>query len=208
MLTAAGMGIPTVHRGDRFVSGMDLKSVAELVGVEYEEREMLPPGELVRRIDIVMSALARYLLQVTPEGLQMKSPDRDRSLKDLGYHAGHVAHAFLHAYETDEFDASRFYGNAPEGVETSQDLAAHALATSDAVLQWWENAGQYDPLDRVVETYWGARTLHEVLEREAWHGAQHTRQVMMFLEKLNLTPNVPLTAEDLAGLPIPEGVWN
>jgi len=202
------MGIPAVHSDGRWASGVDLKAVADVVGVVYEERPMLPPGELVARINIVMTALARYMRQVSPEGLERKSPDRDRALRDLGYHAGHVARAFLSAYETNEFNARAFYGDATPDVQTSEELAAHALDTRDMVLTWWENAGQYDPLDRVVETYWGARTLHEVLEREAWHGAQHTRQVIMFLGMLGIEPDGPLTAQDLAGLPLPERVWD
>lgn len=202
------MGIPAVHAGGRWASGVDLKAVAAVVGVDYVERPMLPPEELCRRIDIVMSALARYCRQITPEGLSLKSPDRDRALRDLAFHAGHVARAFLSAYDTNEFNAREFYGDATPDVQTSEDLAVHALATRDMVLEWWRNSGQYDPLDRVVETYWGARTLHEVLEREAWHGAQHTRQVMMFLGKLGLEPDGALTAGDLEGLPLPAGVWD
>ncbi len=71
---------------------------------------------------------------------------------------------------------------------------------------WWQKIGYDDPLDRVVETQWGHRTLHEVLERAVWHPAQHTRQVALFLERLGIEPDGPLTPEDLAGLPLPERV--
>lgn len=202
------MGIPAVHSNGQWASGVDLKAVADAVGVEYEERPMLPPGELVARINVVMTALARYLRQVSEEGLNTKSPDRDRPLRDLGFHAGHVARAFLSAYETNEFNAREFYGDATPEIQTSEELAVHALVTRDMVNEWWAGAGQYDPLDRVVETYWGARTLHEVLEREAWHGAQHTRQVIMFLEMLGIEPDRSLSADDLAGLPLPVRVWD
>jgi hypothetical protein len=50
--------------------------------------------------------------------------------------------------------------------------------------------------------------MHEVLERTAWHCAQHTRQLMMLLEMLDIAPNGPLTPADLAGLPLPEKVWD
>jgi hypothetical protein len=76
-----------------------------------------------------------------------------------------------------------------------------------ALTDWWKNTGVDDPLDRVIETYWGAHTLHEAFERETWHPAQHTRQVMMFLGKLDIRPDGPLTEADLAGLPIPDEVW-
>jgi hypothetical protein len=49
--------------------------------------------------------------------------------------------------------------------------------------------------------------LHEVFERSAWHSAQHVRQLAAVLEREGLRPDGPLTAEDLAGLPLPERLW-
>ena len=59
-----------------------------------------------------------------------------------------------------------------------------------------------------MPTYYGEQPLHEVLERTTWHAAQHVRQVMMVLDSLDITPDRPLTAADLAGLPLPEQVWD
>ena len=72
---------------------------------------------------------------------------------------------------------------------------------------WWDADGCDDSLDAVIATpWWGHRTLHEVLEREVWHTAQHTRQLMMALELLGTEPAQPLTDADFAGLQLPEGV--
>jgi hypothetical protein len=59
-----------------------------------------------------------------------------------------------------------------------------------------------------VPTYYGIRPMHEVLERTAWHAAQHTRQIMLMLESYGTAPAQPLTAADLAGLPVPDEVWD
>ena len=92
----------------------------------------------------------------------------------------------------------------------ARQLRRAALAYPAVTLraEWWDRAGFEDPLDRVIETYWGAHTLLEALERETWHAAQHARQVMMFLEQLGIAADRPLTGEDLAGLPLPEQVWD
>jgi len=50
--------------------------------------------------------------------------------------------------------------------------------------------------------------MHVVLERTAWHPAQHTRQLMLILETLGIEPERRLTAEDLAGLPLPDKAWD
>ena len=51
-------------------------------------------------------------------------------------------------------------------------------------------------------------TLHEVLERTGWHSGQHTRQLMLTLDKLGIAADGPLSAADFAGLPMPENVWD
>jgi hypothetical protein len=49
--------------------------------------------------------------------------------------------------------------------------------------------------------------LSVLLERCAWHSAQHTRQLQFLLSRMGIEPDQPLTAEDLKGLPLPEKVW-
>ena len=46
------------------------------------------------------------------------------------------------------------------------------------------------------------------VEHAKWHAAQHTRQLILFLEKMGVTPDNPVTDDDLAGLPLPRGVWD
>jgi hypothetical protein len=50
--------------------------------------------------------------------------------------------------------------------------------------------------------------MHDVFERTAWHAAQHTRQMNLMLETYGITPDRPLSAEDLKGLPVPDEVWD
>ena len=49
--------------------------------------------------------------------------------------------------------------------------------------------------------------MHDVLERTAYHSAQHTRQVAFMLESSGIVPKRALTKEDLSGLPVPDEVW-
>ncbi len=59
-----------------------------------------------------------------------------------------------------------------------------------------------------VRTYYGNQTLQQALERTTWHSAQHVRQLKMVLDGLGIAPDGPLTDADLAGLPLPEKVWD
>jgi hypothetical protein len=52
-----------------------------------------------------------------------------------------------------------------------------------------------------------ARQFPRVFERVTWHSAQHCRQLVAVLERVGIQPDGPLTASDLAGLPLPERLW-
>jgi len=200
--------VPAVCLDDDCVPGGDLGAIARLLDLDYQPPTTLTPSQLLARWELVLDAAQRYLRQAPFEGLAHKSPDRDRTFRELGWHIVLIPRAFVTAYDTNEFPNGLFAEKDVSPQLTGEDIAA-ALAESKAQIEaWWRDAGSQDPLDRVLETYWGAHSLLEALEREVWHTAQHTRQVMMFLRQLEVEPDGPLTAEDLAGLPLPEGVWD
>jgi hypothetical protein len=200
-----GIFPPAVCVGDACVNGVDLSAVARLMGFHYEPPEMLAPASLVDRYRVVNVALRRYVEQIPPDAMGYESPDRARPLLHLVNHAASVIRSFLSAYDDDVHDTV-FYGKPPATVGNGPDVVARAAESLGMLDEWWQEGGQDDPLDRVVSTYWGHRTLHEILEREVWHTAQHTRQTMLFLERLGVAPDRPLTPDDLAGLPLPERV--
>jgi hypothetical protein len=49
--------------------------------------------------------------------------------------------------------------------------------------------------------------MHMLLERSTWHSAQHSRQLIAVLERFGIEPDGRLTPQDLAGLPLPERLW-
>jgi uncharacterized damage-inducible protein DinB len=200
--------VPAVCLDDECVPGGDLGAIAGLLELDYEPPVKLTPEQLLDKWMLVLEAAQRYLRQASFTGLSHKSPDRDRTFRELGWHIVLIPRAFVTAYDTNEFP-NRLFAEKDVPVELTGDDIATAMAESQRVVQtWWQDAGLQDPLDRVLETYWGAHTLLESFEREVWHTAQHTRQVMMFLRQLEVEPDRPLTSEDLAGLPLPEGVWD
>ena len=69
-------------------------------------------------------------------------------------------------------------------------------------------AGQETDFEQDGNVYYGEVSLHEVLERTGWHSGQHTRQLMLTLEKLEIAPDKPLTDDDFEGLPMPNNVWD
>jgi hypothetical protein len=200
-------GVPTVCAGDRCSSAVQLDAIAELLGIAPEHQKMLPPSELAARMELMLMASQRYLRQVPLDGLDYSSPDRDRSFRNLGYHIFRVAAAFLVGQASGKLPGRYIVEDAPDQSWTGGQLAEYGEEVRLAVRAWWATATD-DPFDRLVETYYGTHPLHIVFERSTWHVAQHTRQVMMFLERLGIEPDGLLTEADLEGLPLPEGVWD
>ena len=89
---------------------------------------------------------------------------------------------------------------------TSDEIARYGDSVIPRIEKWWnefsDKSGQQQ-----VKTYYGAQSLHELLERSTWHSAQHVRQLMAVLERYGIEPDGRVTPENLAGLPLPERLW-
>ena len=59
-----------------------------------------------------------------------------------------------------------------------------------------------------MEVYFGTTSRHEMLERTVWHTTQHVRQLASLLEQAGVQPDAPLSAADIAGLPLTDKVWD
>ncbi len=81
-------------------------------------------------------------------------------------------------------------------------LSHHIFRIGEAFLET-----AIDGVEYWVQTFYGTPPMHQLFERSTWHSAQHTRQMIAVLERFGIEPDVRLTAEDLAGLPLPEGIW-
>jgi glutaredoxin len=207
-LAALELSVPAAVLGNSGVSGVDLAGIAELIGVEYDPPPILAPAVLKSRFDDVIDVAIALFGQIPPEGLDYKSPDRDRTLRQLALHIATIMRGFTVVEETNIYTAG--YEFMPDGVGdtgTTDDLIALTAQTRDDFDQWWDQIGYDDAFDRVLESNTRSWTLLEALERSVWHTVHHTRQIQYFLEdRLGITPSVRLTEEILTGLPLPDGI--
>ena len=96
---------------------------------------------------------------------------------------------------------------AAPSLRCGADLARYGADVLARVDRWWETCADRS-CAALMDTYFGRHSMHVVLERTAWHPAQHTRQLMLILDTLNIEPEGRLTAADLAGLPLPDKAWD
>ena len=199
--------VPVVARGREYVFAQALEDVSRFIGREFRA-DHLPPGVLMEKWLRVLAAAQRHVLQIPRERLlERATPGRDRSLRDLAYHVYQIPEAFLEAVENGVEDLTAVYNAPPPpDVKSVEQIPLMATAVGRRLEAWWASLPDKS-CRQTVKTYYGARPLHELLERCTWHSAQHARQIIAVLERLGIDADGPLTAQDYAGLPMPAGLW-
>ena len=194
-------------RGKEFVFGQSLKDVARFVGVKEFKQERLPPDVLMSKWLTVLSAAQRYARQIPPEKLEERLIEgRDQSARHMAYHVFRIGHAFLQTAVNQVEDWTTIsMEHPPDSVRSGSEIAAYGETVKRQLSDWWA-AERDKSCQREVTTFTGKQSLHEFLERQTWHSAQHVRQIAAALERLGIKPDGPLTEQDLAGLPLPSGL--
>jgi hypothetical protein len=198
--------VPVLAKGGQYVFGQNLDGVAKFVGKERGVT-MLPPEQLFGKYRRVFAAAQRHARQFPTERYnEAVIPNRDRYIRQLNFHLFRIGEAFLEAWDGAEYTPKIASNRVGDDLQTGDQIASYGGAVWARLESWW--AGVDDPtLSRMIKTFFGDVTAHHLLERSTWHSAQHTRQLGAVLERMGIQPKAPLTADDLAGLPMPEGFW-
>ncbi len=201
--------MPVVARGGQYVFGQNIDDVAEFVGLQGGGHTPLPPHELVAKWLNVYGAVQRYVRQFPRERLEERVIDsRDRSIRVMSHHIFRIGEAFLEtAVDGAEFTTAAANVPPADGAFTSGDeIAGYGASVARRLEQWWAACADRSCKGR-VKTFFGPQPVHMLLERSTWHSAQHARQLIAVLERFGTEPDGRLTAQDLAGLPLPERLW-
>lgn len=198
--------VPVVALGSRYTFCQSINDVIKFLDLKTKIMTPLPPDELVSRLDLVLESNARYTRQFSGPAFREPFRNRNRTPAGLTFHVFRVAEMGIEAARQVEL---RFEGfdEVPPVSWGPEDIARWGESIKARLAQWWQTETERS-LAYTVPTYYGRRPMHEVLERTAWHSAQHTRQVMLMLESEGVKVERPLTANDLAGLPLPDEVWD
>jgi len=202
--------VPVVARGDQFVFGQNLEDVAEFFGLQGGTGHTpLPPEQLIGKWLNVLRAAQRYLRQMPDARLnELVIDNRPRSIRLMGHHVFRIGEAYLET-AVDGVEYATQLANVPpkDGTfTTGEEIARYGDTVIARLEKWWKELPDKS-CQQKVKTFFGMQPLHLLYERSTWHSAQHTRQLAAVLERFNITPDKPLTKEDLAGLPLPERLW-
>ncbi len=199
--------VPVLVKGDKFAFGQMLDPYAKLVGIPIAGAGGLSPEQLYKKYEMVFAAGQRYARQFPAERLRERViPHRERVVRTLCYHVFRIGEAFLETWDGAEFSVKIADNEPPDTMQTGEDIAHYGASVWKRYEAWW--SGLEDrTLSRMLKTYFGDTAAHKVFERVTWHSAQHCRQLVAVLERMEIKPDRPLTAADLAGLPLPDRLW-
>lgn len=201
--------VPVLAKGEQYIFCQNLEDVVEFVGVQGTGHTPLPPPVLFAKWVNVLRAAQRYIQQIPDERLgERVIANRDRSIRLMSHHIFRIAEAFL---ETAIDDVEYWVNNAnippAEGTCTAGvEIVSYGEGIIARVENWWDQLDDKSCTQK-VKTFYGTPPMHQLFERSTWHSAQHTRQLIAVLERFDIEPNGRLSAGDLAGLPLPEGLW-
>jgi glutaredoxin len=203
--------VPVVARGERFVFAQELSEVARFVGISLTPIR-LPPAELLQRLRTLLEFVAAVTETLPAERLADHIPTRPRRYADLCYHVGQIVEGLLDAADPEraaELTYAHFERLPDAAIAGDPQALARALRATRAALENALSRLQRRAPDEPVRTYYGLRPLHEVLERTAWHVAQHARQIDHIAAVVLALPSAPrLDPRELVGLPVPQQVWD
>ena len=210
MLSLGVQTVPVLAKGGQYIFCQNLEDVAEFVGLQGTGHTPLPPEMLVEKWITVLRAAQRYIRQIPNPRLAERAIDnRDRSIRLLSHHIFRIGEAFL---ETAIDDVEYWANNAnvpPEdgSCTTGEEIAAYGDGIIERIENWWAQLDDKS-CQQKVKTFYGTPPMHQLFERSTWHSAQHTRQMLAVLERFGIEPDGRLSADDLAGLPLPERIWD
>lgn len=209
MLSLGLRKVPIVYRNGTHASGQNLDDVARMIGVNGTGFTQLPPDQLIEKWLLVLGAGLRYLRQMPEDKLaEDVIPNRRRAIRLLCHHIYRIPESFLEtAIDGVLFDAGTAGRQPPDDrFHRNAELAQYGEDVMARLRKWWEDLPDKSCRANVA-TYFGTKSTHVLLERCAWHSAQHVRQIIAVLERFGIEPDKRLTAQDLAGLPLPERLW-
>ena len=199
--------VPVLGKGDQYAIGQMLEPFARLAGIAMTGVKRLSPEELLKKYETIFLAAQRFARQFSQAQVQERAiPHRPRLIRTLCFHIFRIGEAFLESYAGVEYSAHIADNEPPETMQSGDDIARYGEGVWKKYEAWWQ-ALDDRTLSKVLNTYYGDTVAHQVFERCTWHSAQHCRQLVAVLERMGIAANQLLTAEDLAGLPLPDRLW-
>lgn len=200
--------VPVVSRNGQFVYAQVMKDVVDFLQLDDDTGPVLTPQQLADRYTHVLDTAVRLTRQMPQDCLARELPNRPRSWRVLLHHVFQIPVAFLDMESSGEtLSYENMVAPPPDDMISATAIADFGSGVQQRFCTWW-NSAQGADFTCSVPTYFGTTSRHEMLERTVWHSTQHVRQVASLLEQAGVTPDRPLTGDDITGLPLTDVIWD
>ena len=166
----------------------------------------LPPRELGARLDRILACAGKLVDSLPIRVLDHKSPQVDRSVRDLAFHLFRLALAYVDGMDMGRLPESWHEERAPEDLVDGPAVGRYGALVRGRVSGWFEGAAPSE-YARTIQAFDGPQNGHELLERTTSGAAQHLRQLYALAGELGATPPESLPTSDFDGLPMPPSLW-
>jgi|TARA_B110000503_G_C7158269_1_gene418362 glutaredoxin len=203
--------VPVLVKGDQWCDGQMIAQVNILAGIAANSTDQkLAPKELADRMMGYLPILKAYVLQIPSQRFDELLPGRPRSYGNLACHCAEIIDLFIkvsqkkHQLVFDDYEHP-----LPNACSTPEKLSQYVSQVAIKLSDWVLNDLPHQNFAANPNVYYGQPTLHEYMERTAWHAGQHLRQLELVIkDKLAQQPEPRLSDNLFMGLPMPHLVWD
>jgi hypothetical protein len=155
----------------------------------------------------ILTAVERAVHQVPSERLSDPTPNRGRDLRELVFNIHDRILPMADSLDSGAYQWKHGddYGRSRRFL-TVEDLGRFC---SEVRTAWFQRAALVDDdaAYEMVQTHRGPVTHLQMLESQAFHAAQHLRQIYVFMRQIGITPARELTAAEMAPVILGEQVF-
>lgn len=168
---------------------------------------MVSYRELIGAMDRILTAVEQAVLQIPSERLSDPTPNRGRDLREMVFNIHERIPPMADSLDsgTYQWEKGDDYGRSRHFL-TSGKLGRYC---SDVRTAWFQRAVQIDDdeANEMVQTRRGPVNHFQLLESQAFHAAQHLRQIYAFMRQTRITPIKELTAAEMEPVVLGETIY-
>lgn len=200
--------VPVTVLGGKAIVGFNREELARTFELSAEGARKVAGAWLFETFDKILRAVIQAVVEVPPDRLMWRSPDRGRPLKVFCYHILADPNHVLDAIASQRYDGSfkLTYAEACERFHDMQAIASFGEESRERIGAA-STALTAEELERPIAGYAGQTNGHELLHQVLSHTAHHLRQLYEMLRMIGVEPAAPLKDEEFKGIPLPRELW-
>ena len=181
--------VPVTVIGDRNILGFNPKQLSEALQLDVT----VAPRDAAETIPLLgraLEAVQRAIGQMPDGKLDWTAPDRDRPMREFGYHIFMMVQKAILQAEVRTRDIGKYaakFDGVGRSYSSFQDIAEYGGSVIEEH-QAWATHGGFETLRNLPSSGADEISTEELLDVVTGHTVQHLRQIYFVLEHFGITP--------------------